>query len=79
VPTPSSPPAVWLSDTDFDPLHIPSLFVFSLSLFGPLSGRMARSVEDVFGNMQPRGVHVGLALVGGFVVGVGLGLLMRSR
>ena len=68
---------VWMGGSEFDPLHIPSLFVFSLSLFGPLTGRVARSVEELLGKMQPRGSHLGLALIGGFLLGVGVGLLLR--
>jgi hypothetical protein len=76
--TSTAPPHVmWMGNTEFDPLHIPSLFLFSLSLFGPLTGRIARSVEETVEKMQPRACHVGLALVGGFFFGVGFGMLVR--
>jgi hypothetical protein len=34
-----------MGGADLDPLHSPSLFIFSLSLLGPLSGQIVRSVE----------------------------------
>lgn len=68
---------MWAGGVDFDPLHIPSLFMFSLSLLGPLSSQLVRSVEEVTSKMQLRAYHLGLALVSGFFVGVGFGMLVR--
>ena len=61
----------------YDPLHLPSLFVFSMSLLGPLTGRIAKSIEDFLDTAQLQDYHVGLALLGGFCVGVGFGMLVK--
>ncbi|PBK66220.1 hypothetical protein ARMSODRAFT_890521 [Armillaria solidipes] len=51
-----------------DPLHFTSLFVFSISMLGPLQ-RRARSFLS--------GWNVCVALVGGFCIGLGIGILLR--
>jgi len=71
------PRAGWVGSPAYDPLHLPSLFVFSMSLFGPLTGRVARSVEHFLETAKVKDYHVGLALMGGFCVGVGLGMFVR--
>jgi len=53
----------------FDPLHLPSLLVLSLSLFAPLKERMACAMGRL---------RVHLALVGGFCVGVGVGVCVAT-
>jgi len=64
-----------LGGAGFDPLHLPSLFVFSLSLLGPLRSRVGKSIPsfvDALGELPVR-----LALFGGFCVGLGIGLFLR--
>jgi hypothetical protein len=58
--------------TVFDPLHLPSLLAFSVSLLGPLGTRLERSVREVWGVLNETQVRV--ALVGGFCVGFGVGI-----
>ncbi|KAH9931552.1 uncharacterized protein B0H18DRAFT_989936 [Fomitopsis serialis] len=69
----------------FDPLHLGSLFMFSLSLLGPLKSHIARSLSfgrrDVSSTSRAKpnrsmGFGLGLALVGAFCAGIGLGLLV---
>jgi len=55
--------------TPFDPLHLPSLLVLSLSLFAPLKERVACALGRL---------RVQLALVGGFCVGVGVGVCVAT-
>lgn len=72
---PSSPPLSCIGPPSFDPLHLPSLVVFSISMLGPLQSRLARSITDFvhqFGDYQ-----LGVALVGGFCFGLGLGIFLR--
>ncbi|TRM68069.1 hypothetical protein BD626DRAFT_395402 [Schizophyllum amplum] len=52
-----------------DPLHLPSLFMFSLSLVGPLHRRVAGWMASI---------PAGLAMLGGFCMGLGIGLLART-
>ncbi|GBE89849.1 hypothetical protein SCP_1701740 [Sparassis crispa] len=76
-----------------DPLHIPSLVVFSLSLLSPLRTRVVGAVKSGLGwrsapteeasvsNGTERmsfgfGSGLGLALVGAFCAGIGIGLLV---
>jgi hypothetical protein len=61
----SPPRAPFPAHIPFDPLHLPSLFVFSLSLFAPLKERVASAMGSL-------GVQV--ALLGGFCVGFGVGV-----
>ncbi|KIY49873.1 hypothetical protein FISHEDRAFT_19313, partial [Fistulina hepatica ATCC 64428] len=48
----------------FDPLHLPSLLVFLVSMLGPLRDRLARSVRAFSGP---------LTIIGSFCIGFGLG------
>ncbi|KAL6298945.1 hypothetical protein BKA93DRAFT_708155, partial [Sparassis latifolia] len=60
-----------------DPLHIPSLVVFSLSLLSPLRTRVEASVSNGTERMSfGFGSGLGLALVGAFCAGIGIGLLV---
>ncbi|KAH9934105.1 hypothetical protein B0H21DRAFT_79618 [Amylocystis lapponica] len=70
----------------FDPLHVPSLVAFSFSLLAPLRARLfarfglgrSQMVEKTEGASRRHGYGaglVGLALVGAFCAGIGLGLL----
>ncbi|VDB96531.1 unnamed protein product [Peniophora sp. CBMAI 1063] len=61
-----APPCVPL-----DPLHLPSLLAFSLSLFTPTRERLRR--------ISLTGRGLGLALLGTLCVGIGLGLGMALR
>ena len=69
----------------FDPLHVGSLLMFSISLLGPLKSRVVRSLSLRNGAVQdtsrPKAdrstsFELGLALVGAFCAGIGLGLLV---
>lgn len=78
------------SNTHFDPLHLPSLLAFSVSLLGPLKTRIARIFTPTRTNSQVTGLgnmaatdSGGLngggmtwALVGAFCAGVGVGALL---
>jgi hypothetical protein len=66
----SSPRSASCVSNPFDPLHLPSLFMFSVSLLGPLQSR-------VWGTIIAFAGEVKLALVGGFCVGLGIGLFLR--
>ncbi|KAI0672149.1 hypothetical protein C8Q78DRAFT_970996 [Trametes maxima] len=95
---PLSPPC---ASAAFDPLHLPSLVMFSFSLFGALGGQVARSLglsaerrgrrrevsprspsrdEESKGREVQRGFGytfgIGLALIGAFCAGVGIGLFI---
>ncbi|KIL66053.1 hypothetical protein M378DRAFT_124543 [Amanita muscaria Koide BX008] len=59
----------------YDPLHLPSLLVFSISLLGPLRERFDGSLSFVWDALEQ--VQVRVALLGGFVVGLGVGLVIR--
>ncbi|KZT08052.1 uncharacterized protein LAESUDRAFT_724035 [Laetiporus sulphureus 93-53] len=74
-----------------DPLHVGSLFMFSLSLLGPLRARLAQSfgfggrastnTMDTERSGEKRrsrtlGLGLEMALMGAFCAGVGLGLLL---
>ncbi|KAH9022162.1 hypothetical protein EDB85DRAFT_2075492 [Lactarius pseudohatsudake] len=60
-----TPPAVVL-----DPFHIPSLVMFSLSLFAPL--------KDSISQLCLSGRRLGIVLVGTLCAGVGVGLALRA-
>lgn len=62
--------------TSFDPLHLPSLFIFSVSLLGPLRVRVWASVKSTIENISEAKVQ--MALFGGFCIGVGAGMWVRS-
>ena len=55
-----------------DPLHLPSLIVLSLSLFAPLKERVGSVLGSAVESLKERRVQA--ALIGGFCVGVGVGL-----
>ncbi|EIW79600.1 hypothetical protein CONPUDRAFT_166348 [Coniophora puteana RWD-64-598 SS2] len=58
-----------------DPLHLPSLLLMSLSLLRPMQARLVRAVVAFSGRVARDGcVHV--ALLGGFCVGVGVGVVV---
>ena len=78
-----------LVNTHFDPLHLPSLLAFSISLLGPLKARIARMFSPTQAHTQNVEVSVpgasgggaldgGVAwvLVGAFCAGVGVGMLL---
>ncbi|THH21410.1 hypothetical protein EW146_g127 [Bondarzewia mesenterica] len=72
----SAPPALSHSSPSsscipaaFDPLHLPSLLVFSLSLFAPLKERIAQ--------VQVTGGRLGFLIVGTLCAGIGIGLALR--
>ncbi|KIM42283.1 hypothetical protein M413DRAFT_444713 [Hebeloma cylindrosporum] len=56
----------------FDPLHLPSLIVLSFSLFAPLKERVGVALGSAVESLKEGRVQV--ALIGGFCVGVGVGL-----
>jgi hypothetical protein len=59
----------------FDPLHFPSLVFFSLSLLRPARRQLVTSVWGFVGKLKDW--EVGLALVGSFCFGIGVGLLLK--
>ncbi|KAK0205242.1 hypothetical protein DFS33DRAFT_1473781 [Desarmillaria ectypa] len=59
----------------FDPLHFTSLFMFSISMLGPLQRRTRRSIRGFLSGVTNWNVCV--ALVGGFCIGLGIGILLR--
>ncbi|KAF5384432.1 hypothetical protein D9615_003466 [Tricholomella constricta] len=65
-----------LSSSYFDPLHLPSLLVFSVSLLGPLHARLRRSLAALVEVLGESGL--GVALLGGFSMGIGVGLFLKS-
>ena len=85
-PSNSSSCATYYSPMTFDPLHLPSIFMFSLSLLAPLRHRIfgAREpAETLDGSTattkSTRSVNWGiLGIVGAFCAGIGLGVLIAS-
>jgi len=67
------------SSISFDPLHLPSLLFFSLSLFDPLRSRVKQSARGLWGNWDWKLPTMQMAIVGGigFCFGLGLGLLAQ--
>jgi len=63
------------SHAAFDPLHFPSLIIFTFSLFGPLKARVGESIRGLVAAFGETRVRV--ALLGGVCVGVGVGFLIR--
>ena len=53
-----------------DPFHVPSLVMFSLSLFTPL--------RDSIAQMSLSGRRLGIVLAGTLCAGVGVGLMLRG-
>lgn len=72
VPQRQPKQASYASTTTFDPLHFPSLFAFSVSLFGPLKARLDESVRGIW--MVLNETQVRVALLGGFCLGVSFSL-----
>ena len=91
-PSPSKPPSpsnssscvAYYSPTTFDPLHLPSIFMFSLSLLAPLRNRIfGEPMETLDGSVattkRAESVNWGiLGIVGAFCAGIGLGVLIAS-
>ena len=67
------------SSISFDPLHLPSLFFFSLSLFDPLRSRVKQSARGLWGDWNWKLPTLQMAIVGGvgFCFGLGLGLFAQ--
>ncbi|EKM78299.1 hypothetical protein AGABI1DRAFT_107519 [Agaricus bisporus var. burnettii JB137-S8] len=63
------------SYTPLDPLHLPSLMFFSISLLKPLRIRLHRSISGFFESIASE-KNVRVALLGGFCVGLGIGVVM---
>ena len=65
------------SSISFDPLHLPSLFLFSLSLFDPLKSRMKQCVTGFWGDWKLCAMQ--MAIIGGvgFCFGLGVGLFTQ--
>lgn len=59
----------------FDPLHLPSLLMFSVSLLDPLRSRIESTFSEFWDALGE--FHVRFALIGGFCVGVGVGFFVR--
>jgi len=92
LPSPSKPPgqsnsssscAGCYSPTALDPLHLPSVFAFSMSLLSPLRYRLfGEPMETLDGSTTTRSTkpaHWGiLGIVGAFCAGIGLGMLIAS-
>lgn len=90
-PSPSKPPSpsnssscgAYYSPTTFDPLHLPSIFVFSLSLLSPLRyhifGEPMETLDNPPTTRSPRSVNWGImGIMGAFCAGIGLGVLIAS-
>jgi len=67
------------SSISFDPLHLPSLLFFSLSLFGPVKSRVNQSARGLWGGWNWKLSPMQMAIVGGlgFCVGLGVGLFAQ--
>ena len=63
--------------TVFDPLHLPSLLVFSVSLLGPLRARLGYALQEIWESLNE--TQVKLALLGGFCMGFGVGVSFYAR
>lgn len=59
----------------FDPLHLPSLLMLSLSLLGPLKARLGETIWSVVELLGDTRVQILVA--GGVCVGIGLGTCMK--
>ena len=64
------------SSISVDPLHLPSLLFFSLSLFKPLKSRVKQSARGLWGDWNWKLSAMQMAIVGGvgFCFGLGFGL-----
>lgn len=69
------PPPAFGRSSIYDPLHLPSLLVFSISLLGPLKERLEDSLSFFWDALDQ--FQVKAALIGGFLVGIGVGLILR--
>jgi len=58
----------------FDPLHLPSIFMFSLSLLAPLRSRMFGHGPSIY-SQRYRRVPSWVFAAGAFCVGIGIGLI----
>jgi hypothetical protein len=61
----------------YDPLHLPSLVLFSISLLGPLRARVGKTISgfvEVLGDGNVR-----IAVFGGFCVGIGFGFFLKAK
>jgi len=83
-PSNSSSCVAYYAPTTFDPLHLPSIFMFSLSLLVPLRNRIfGEPMETLDGptatTKRTESVNWGiLGIVGAFCAGIGLGVLIAS-
>lgn len=90
-PSPSKPPSpsnssscpAYYAPTSFDPLHLPSIFMFSLSLLSPLRYRIFREPVDTLESpttaRSTKPLNWGiLGVMGAFCAGIGLGMLIAS-
>jgi hypothetical protein len=60
-----------------DPLHLPSLIFFSISLLKPLRWRLHTSISKFFESVASE-KNVRVALLGGFCVGLGIGAVIAK-
>ena len=67
------------SSISFDPLHLPSLFFFSLSLFDPLKSKVKQSVVGIWGDWNWKFSAMQMTIIGGvgFCFGLGVGLFSQ--
>jgi hypothetical protein len=67
------------SSISFDPLHLPSLFFLSLSLFDPLKSRVKQCVTGFWGDWNWKLSTMQMAIIGGvgFCFGLGVGLFSQ--
>ncbi|KAF8799724.1 hypothetical protein BYT27DRAFT_7227712 [Phlegmacium glaucopus] len=67
------------SSISSDPLHLPSLFFFSLSLFVPLKSRVNQCARGLWGDWNWKLSTMQVAIVGGvgFCFGLGVGFFSR--
>lgn len=63
--------------TSLDPLHIPSLFLFSISLLNPLRARLCKSISEFLESLGSE-KNVRIALLGGFCIGLGIGVMVGT-
>ncbi|RDB17355.1 hypothetical protein Hypma_001813 [Hypsizygus marmoreus] len=70
------PPRSCMHNSPYDPLHLPSLIMFSISLLEPLRARFSKSMNsfaEALGDWNIR-----MALGGGFCFGLSVGLLLKA-
>lgn len=82
-PSNSSSCPAYYSPTTFDPLHLPSIFIFSLSLLSPLRyhifGEPMETLDASTTTRSTKSVNWGfLGIMGAFCAGIGLGMLIAS-